>query len=385
MVEVGQRMGDMAVMVSLEVFARNRIEKMISAGELKANLPLPSERKLADMMGVSRTPVSKALGELEREGIINKISPKKYALVQAASKTSGVLSQAIVFFNRSSREKWEHYADFHKYERGVLSAIEKDGHDIFTIGKIDKIRDSSGWISQEKPFGVICSDSFVSDRSLLGTFEKIMESGTSIILCGDADWLSGFDRVVPDQETGAYGIAKWLHAHGRKKIIRLHFHDHSKYWINMRNRGYEKAAKELGFGKMDEVYIPGISPSGRYDRKKRDSLARGIAGYLGEILFAKKTTVDAIMCSSDENCGPVAVACEMLGKKPGKDIWIAGFDNTWKLMSYKPDSKDKPVVTADNCMEDVGARAVAILSGRRSGAIAGKPVFEKVPVEIIEP
>ncbi len=385
MVEVGQNMGDEAVMVSLETFARKRIGKMISSGELKVNIPLPSERKLAGLMGISRTPVSRALGELEREGIINKISPKKYVPVQTASKSSGVLSQAVVFFNRSSREKWEHYAEFHKYERGVLSAVEQGAHDLFTVGDMDKVRNSAAWIINEKPFGVICSDSFSADRSLLGTFTKIRESGTNIVMSGDAEWLADFDRVVPDQETGAYEIAKWLHSHGRKNILRLHFHDHSKYWISMRNRGYEKAAIEFGFNKLDEVFIPGISPTGRYDRKKRENLARNAAGYLGEILFGRKTEVDALMCSSDENCGIAAVALEMLGKKPGSDIWIAGFDNTWKLMGYRPDSKDKPVITADNCMEEIGPKALSILAGRRNGAISGGSVLEKVPVKIIVP
>lgn len=386
MIEVGQGTRDGEVPVSLETFARNGIERMIANGELKANLPLPSERSLAGMMGISRTPVSKALLELERKGIINKISPKKYVPVQmAAAGSSGVLSQAVIFFDRYSREKWESHADFHKYERGVLSAVDNGAHDLFTVGDINKVKNSPGWIAKEKPFGVICSDYFATDRSLLETFVKIGESGTGIVLTGDAEWLGDFDRVVPDHESGAYEIAKWLHGRNRKKILRLHFHDHSKYWINMRNMGYERAAVDFGFEKLEEIFIPGISPTGRYDRKKRDCLARGIAGYLGEILFAKKTNIDAIMCSSDETCGPVAVACEMLGRKAGKDIWIAGFDNTWRLMSYKPDSKDRPMVTADICLEDVGARAVSILSDRRSGIISGKPVLEKIPVKIVEP
>jgi biotin operon repressor len=61
-----------------------RIRQAIVSGDLGLGLPL-SERQLADMLGVSKTPVREALAQLRREGLV-RIVPQRGASVFTLSQ-----------------------------------------------------------------------------------------------------------------------------------------------------------------------------------------------------------------------------------------------------------------------------------------------------------
>lgn len=61
---------------SIKELFLSQIEEMILSGELKPNDRLPSERELADTMGVSKTIVHEGIRELTRMGFLDVVSRK---------------------------------------------------------------------------------------------------------------------------------------------------------------------------------------------------------------------------------------------------------------------------------------------------------------------
>lgn len=70
---------------SIKELFLSQIEEMILSGELKPNDRLPSERELADTMGVSKTIVHEGIRELTRMGFLDVVSRKGVYIADYAS------------------------------------------------------------------------------------------------------------------------------------------------------------------------------------------------------------------------------------------------------------------------------------------------------------
>lgn len=70
---------------SIKELFLSQIEEMILSGELKPNDRLPSERELADTMGVSKTIVHEGIKELARRGFLDVASRKGVYVADYAS------------------------------------------------------------------------------------------------------------------------------------------------------------------------------------------------------------------------------------------------------------------------------------------------------------
>ena len=71
------------VRISSEIIAQ--IKDLLKGGELKPGDALPSERELADLMGVSRPPLREALKALEAMGFI-EIRPRSKIIIKSAAE-----------------------------------------------------------------------------------------------------------------------------------------------------------------------------------------------------------------------------------------------------------------------------------------------------------
>lgn len=74
---------------SIKELFLSQIEEMILSGELKPNDRLPSERELADTMGVSKTIVHEGIRELTRIGFLN-VMPRKGVYVADYASTGNL-------------------------------------------------------------------------------------------------------------------------------------------------------------------------------------------------------------------------------------------------------------------------------------------------------
>jgi DNA-binding LacI/PurR family transcriptional regulator len=325
------------------------------------------------------------LRELAEVGMIVKTSPRKYVVSQPSPSASRqMLGDTVVFFSKSPRENWKNDLSVHRVENGVAEAVAQGHHNLLTICDFDKVVQSPEWFRGDHPLGVVVSEYFAGREELLPTLRSLQDADTMVVVNYDAPWLAGFDRVISDQAQGARDLALWLFRQGRRRILRLHLADASKYWIPMRDRGYEQATAMAGFAMLRPVCMP-LATLPPVDADTRREQARRLAGGLSESLLGWQQPFDAIMLSSDEYCGAAALACEMIGLKPNQDVWIAGFDNTWDFFSHGEGANDKPMATVDNRQDLAGQKAVDILLRRRQGQLSGPAQLHLVPTEVVIP
>ena len=82
-----------------------------------------------------------------------------------------------------------------------------------------------------------------------------------VVVNDDGPTLSQYDRVISDHEIGAYELTSWLLGQGRRRILPLWGVDRERYWVKMREAGYQRAMREAGLEPLPAVYVQVGPPS----------------------------------------------------------------------------------------------------------------------------
>ena len=71
--------------------------------------------------------------------------------------------------------------------------------------------------------------------------------------------------------------------------------------------------------------------------------------------------LDAILAPYDGAVPFVNAACRLLGRAPGEDIWVAGYDNLWHATQGREWEAQPPAVTVDKNYFTAGCELVSLL------------------------
>ena len=167
-----------------------------------------------------------------------------------------------------------------------------------------------------------------------------------------------------DDETAGYDMTKYLISKGHKKIAiiageeqDLHGHD--------RLVGFERAMKEAGLSVDKNLLV-----AGRWSRGN---------GYLAcKELFEKSQDFTAIFCFNDLMAAGCYDYLYEIGKVPGKDIAVAGFDNRDIADFLTP-----PLTTMAIPLYEIGGAAAYILLQKLNG-VEFENHDERLPCRLIE-
>ena len=169
-----------------------------------------------------------------------------------------------------------------------------------------------------------------------------------------------------DDETAGYDMTKYLISKGHKKIAiiageeqDLHGHD--------RLVGFERAMKEAGLPVDKKLF-----EAGKWSRGN---------GYLAcQKLFEKSNDFTAIFCFNDLMAAGCYDYLYEIGKVPGKDIAVAGFDNREIADFLTP-----PLTTMAIPLYEIGGAAAYVLLQKINGADAEYENHdERLPCRLIE-
>jgi DNA-binding LacI/PurR family transcriptional regulator len=100
--------------------------------------------------------------------------------------------------------------------------------------------------------------------------------------------------------------------------------------------------------------------------------ARQYAGFLADIVL-RDPAPQVLMAMNDVSLLLVARALRILGRVPGRDIAVVGYDNFW------PQSKDRrfepyvPLATVDKHNDMIGQRLAELLLARLAGELPREP------------
>ena len=213
--------------------------------------------------------------------------------------------------------------------------------------------------------------------------EDFQAAGGAVVAFGEEPELTPFDTVVSDHALGSHLLTQWLVQQGRRRILRLWEtpQEPRPVWLKERDQGHERALREAKLKSRPAVEFSFLSSS-RGEEGFREAV-RSAAGLLPEHLTGR-SPVDAIMVASDGLIFPVAAACRLFGKEPGKDVMIVGYDNYWADCLEREWEPYQPPVTVDKDNFKIGRALVELLEARVAGKLPGKPQRRVVQPELVE-
>ena len=374
------------------------LQRWIAEDGLADGQSLPSERMLAERFNVARGTVRVALDQLERDGVIAGREARRRRVVnKVAHRPDSVMADTIAMVTTIPVQPvdagvptgWERYIDL-----GALDTIRDEGMHALTLlpGRLDDEKRLRRLLN-DPPKGVLFTRRALEDkagRSLLGALQHM---GVRIVVYGDSKELAGFDRVASDHAAGAYQLTQWLLAQGRRRILRLWPFPSQRFgWLDDRDQGYERAMREAGLEPLPALCVGEmLVADGTNLEINRRMLAdetnfeinrRMLAGFLLD-QFKGEAGADALMVVSDAMVYAVGGACRLLGKEPGRDVLIAGYDNYYAGASDSLWEKTPPAATIDKRNWDMGREMVKLLMERLAGKLSSEPERRLVEPKLV--
>ena len=77
-------------------YVRHRLEEMIASGRLDAGGMIPSEQALADLLGVSRTPVRTVIKDMTKKGVLRQVDNRGYVVNRKTRFPENPMAQTVV-------------------------------------------------------------------------------------------------------------------------------------------------------------------------------------------------------------------------------------------------------------------------------------------------
>lgn len=333
---------------------------------------LPSEKRLSEQFDVSRVTVRSALADLEKQGMIFSVPHRGCFVAKEISDPVGLMCRTVGLITpiRAGLDSKIFGGTLSAVESGVLDQFQQDGYSVLLIHQDAISTDGCRQLLDSPPAGLIVTGPVIEHTQLVEkVLNKLSRRGVAVVVNSDEPEVEQYDRVVSDHSSGAYELTKWLVGQGRKRILRVWEVPVDRYWLKMRDSGYERAVCEAN---VDILPAVAINSEARLDIPEEFPVrVRHIAGYLLEYLRGENCA-DAILAVNDLDAYAIGEACRMIGVTPGRDILIAGYDNHWQ--EIKPVSGlIPPAVTVDNLNHGLGQELVRLLLKRMAGELPENP------------
>lgn len=333
------------------------IKNDINEGRIKNGDKLPSEHELAEMYGMSRHTVRKALSILENEGFVRAEHGRgTFCTIsdrgKKRSNTAAVITTYISDYI------------FPNVINGVYDVMTKNGYNIIlknTKNSINTERKCLQDILETGVDGVIIEPSksqiFCRNTEL---YDRLDAEGIPyVFIHGIYPQMQDKPHVVMDDEGGAYKLTQHLAKLGHKRIAGIFKADDSQG--TKRHRGYARALKEYGIEYDPETVIWYHTE----DRKIRPQAA---------VKCLTENGVTAIVCYNDQIAGAVIKELGNMGLSVPDDISVTGFDNS-------AIAEELGITTAVHPKEKIGREAAELLLRLMDGAECRKSI--KLDTDIV--
>ena len=365
--------------------AYRQIKAWISDGTLKPGDYLLPEQALSERLDVARTTIRSTLARLEEEGVV-RLSGRKRTVLPPVASAPGSMSNAVVFLGstsavQSNRARLPGWSDF--ISLGATEALHRSGRFVLNLPAVPEVS-AIAQVLADCPRGVLVCDPHPDMAPALAV---VAAAGVPCVCYGNHQdpGLATFHTVASDHAAGQKSLTDFLVAHGRRRVLRCWVvNPRLPYpaWLHCRDQGYLAAATAAGLTPIDPVMLPLVE--GLVDADGFMHAARIFAGYLAPHIVGPNP-VDALMAISDGIVPYLAAALRILGKTPGVDLPLTGFDHYWADIRELRWEATPPVATVDKQNSHLGSDMVRILDGLIDGSIERAPREHLIAPKLITP
>ncbi len=357
---------------------------------------LPSERDLARRLQVSQRQVQAALKQLLEEGLIQQVSQRIRIVAPdwedevSLFASTVVLISTVQFATLSSTRSAANMTE--TAFLGTANAVQQAGLNFIAVNPKQLTAGQVNGLIKQNPMGVLATGEVMTLKNA-SILSRLHDAGIPVVANADTvtdkvlDRLP-FDTVHSDHRTGTRLLCERLYERGCRRIVR--FWNYSEtvgdqvHWVAERRRGYAEACTALGLEQLPPI-LAMEEPHLRFETEKWFRMhAQAAAGFLMDHLNGPQP-VDGILLVNDGAHAHVATACRKLGKEPGKDVLIAGYDNFYAAHEGRQWESTVPAATIDKHDAGIGRAAFDLLQERVSGKLPQAPQRRLVDVELVIP
>lgn len=361
----------------------------IESGRLREGDALPSEREVARRLDVARTTVRSAFDELSRLGLVEAAGDRRRRVIRSATAQTSVLSKTVGVFTQLGRfarqfpdmpRGW----DLYTYQRCVQVLQERGCHALLmspqTLGRDDLTQVVAG-----RPMGMLLTHEVQPE--LRGRLIAVCRAyRVPLVADGDDPDLEQVDRAYSDQFAGGRLLGRWMIERGRRRVLCLWPRLQPMHgWLRQRRLGYEQAMREAGLTPLALANYPLLPVAHTRDHDQeavfRENV-RIIAGHLLEHLGGDRA-IDGILALTDAEAYQVAAALRLAGRSSGRDVLVAGYDNTWPIEMERGFAGVEIDASIDKCNDDVGTALAELLMERPEPAERPRPRVRPVAPRLV--
>lgn len=345
--------------------AVERMRQEIVSGRWIEGQELPSERMLSDRLGVARMTLRSALRELESAGVIEHGEGRKRRVSRMPrsllSHSVGVVSAMRVSpADPHFSPTQELYTQW-----SAEAALQEAGYNILVVHL--KMLQGAKWLQflDNRPAGLLWTADCAEIHASAAVLEAEEKTRIPVVINSDNPMFSHVDRVVSDHERGGEDLVKWLLAKGCRRLAVVKSSIYDFDWWDRRVAGMRRMVAKSGLATLREVLcsVDQRGPSETLTKEFFSRRVRQMVGFLID-LFQGDHPVDGILAINDLEAVQIAAACRLLGRMPGRDVRIAGYDNSWQSSAEYAIEPVAPCVTIDKDNPAIGRALAEVLLGR---------------------
>ncbi len=283
---------------------------------------LPSRHELCKRLDTSRATLDKAIGELEREGIL-------YAQKGSGTYINGLMGQTVPV-----TENWGLILPnlmtsvFGEITRAIENFAQSKGINLILCNSDDDIDKQENYIRRllASPVSgfimipVVSEDAGVNYR----VYGRLVQAKIPLVFCSRAIPHIQVPVVSVNNYYGGYLAAKTLIRRGYRHIAFIATAQHNRAVCDDRCQGYISALMEAGLPLQRRLIRPYCQETGE-----------GIYRTVRELIESGEA-LDGIFGMNDQICQDIYRAIQDSGLRVSGDIGVIGFDNSPACGSMRP-------------------------------------------------
>ncbi len=346
----------------------------IETGEFAVGDGIPSERALAERIGVSRVTVRSVLEHLEEQQVLARKGRQRVVRAEMIKPVS-IMQKTVLLLTNLNREPnklsipHRHFA----LDLGILEGIRRRGLCCLTVFQDALGQDNINHFRLDPPQAVAAGYMTEDSPACRRLAAALGPAGVPLVVDSDEPQWQEQDRVISDHGQGARSLVEFLTERGCGRILQLGVDSPDCYWYRARRRGYEEGLAAAGLQPLPELVVKGLLPRSAFGPDDYDTRARQFAGFLADRLANTDEPADAVMCVSDSDVFYVAAACRLLGLEPNRDVAIVGYDNYCRECHELAWEPTLPLATVDKLDYRRGERLAELALQRANGELPEAP------------
>lgn len=353
---------------------RDRLRTLLGPGQMPPGSRVPSLRELAKRLEVSHVLVARHMRELEAEGVVVQGSERIRFTARSGAQSvdqGRMPSGTVVVLSDLPQADPSSPFQYHTgqmtaatdgvHAAGGMTCVIRPPRTAEALARLAGLK-PDGWIAFEHGLG--------GNPGLVAFLGGVAAGGVPVAIAGDPlpeDAMDAFPGsiITTDHRGGAADLVRTLHRRGRRRLavgwVDVAHPGLGLHWLRQRARGIADAVAELGLAPPRELLLPTLPPP-EDPRHGFERQTEAWAGSLISSVLRCADPIDGLLAISDGAAYPLLAAARLVGRDPGVDLDVTGYDNYWAGVLERSWAGALPCATVDKDGGAVG-RALAAAVG----------------------